>query len=40
MEIAATDDPEAALQWAREGRLFLRETFRRKDRIRQGRVTA
>jgi sugar phosphate isomerase/epimerase len=34
MEIAATDDPEAALQCAREGRLFLRETFRRKDRTR------
>jgi sugar phosphate isomerase/epimerase len=40
MEIAATDDPEATLQRAREGRLFLRDTFRRKDRIRLGRVTA
>jgi sugar phosphate isomerase/epimerase len=34
MEIAGTDDPEATLQCAREGRLFLRETFRRKDLTR------
>ncbi|HET9298921.1 MAG TPA: sugar phosphate isomerase/epimerase family protein [Candidatus Polarisedimenticolaceae bacterium] len=40
MEIAATDHPDTALHWAREGRLFLRDTFRRKDRIRMGRTTA
>ena len=34
MEIAGNDDPQAALERAREGRLFLRETFRRKDRTR------
>lgn len=40
MEIAATEGPEVALRKAREGRLFLRDTFRRKDRIRMGKVTA